>query len=338
MNGNFRFGLRMVLYCALFVGAVGVVFAQVSATAQSKDQTAAAEEGSHENPVVFSFNGKTVTARDFHFFLISIPPQQREQYSGKGGQRAYAENLARLMILAQAAEKEKLDREPDVAAQLESVRDQVLAYAEQQAILRRAMVSDEQIKKFYDQNQGKLFQLHLLHISLPLEGSGIDPTASAQVRSTLESLRNRALHGEDFKKLAQGYSKDSDAKKGGDLGFVGRGKLGDQVDNVVFQLKPGDVSDVIVTPVGMHIFKVLEQRPESLEDAKSFIGDVLKGQMLPLSLSSMFQESQLKFNDAYFANDLGVNSMAFPVTTRMMKNGKQIGTDQKGTVVIPLKK
>jgi parvulin-like peptidyl-prolyl isomerase len=65
--------------------------------------------------------------------------------------------------------------------------------------------------------------------------------------------------GKDFAELAKQYSKDELTRaQGGDLGWFPRGIYPAQLDAVAFSLQPGQISDVIQTPLGFHIIKVLE--------------------------------------------------------------------------------
>ncbi|HEX8537055.1 MAG TPA: peptidyl-prolyl cis-trans isomerase, partial [Cystobacter sp.] len=67
--------------------------------------------------------------------------------------------------------------------------------------------------------------------------------------------------GKKFADLARKYSLSADAKVGGDLGFFPRGQMPPAFDEVVFSLAPGQVSDVVETEYGYHLFRVLEKKP-----------------------------------------------------------------------------
>ena len=73
-------------------------------------------------------------------------------------------------------------------------------------------------------------------------------------------IRERLKKGEDFAKLAEEVSLSPEGKKGGDLGFFGRGEMPKEFEDVVFILPIGKLSDVVKTPYGYHIFRVEEKR------------------------------------------------------------------------------
>lgn len=287
------------------------------------------------DPVVVSLNDQKIRASEFREILSHLPAQQRRQYSGPGGTKAFAEYLAQLLVLSQGAEKESLDRNPGVAARLKFARAQVLALAEQQAIADRLWISDEDLRKYYDQDQNQFVQLHLLHISLRLTGS--DAEQDAQMRKGLEEARQRALKGEDFRALAREFSKDSDAQKGGDLGFLARGDLGETVDSVVFRLKPGEISAVFDAPGSIHLFKALEDRPQPFSEAKPAIAEILKTKLLQASLSSLIHEVQPSVNEQYFAREGETLSGYKSITVQVEKNGKPVSNSTSTPPTVPAK-
>ena len=81
------------------------------------------------------------------------------------------------------------------------------------------------------------------------------------VKERLYGLRNRILKGERFSTLALLYSEDpGSAKKGGELGFQGRGELVPEFEAAAFALKDGEISEVVETEYGFHILQLIERR------------------------------------------------------------------------------
>ena len=72
------------------------------------------------------------------------------------------------------------------------------------------------------------------------------------------SLLERIQKGEKFGKLAKEFSLDSgSAKRDGNLGFFGRGKMVKEFETAAFNLQVGQISEPIKTQYGYHIIKRL---------------------------------------------------------------------------------
>ncbi len=89
------------------------------------------------------------------------------------------------------------------------------------------------------------FNLRALHILVATEDE------ANEVKKLLDE-------GADFKELARSRSKGPNAEKGGDLGLVSKGDLMPELDRELSSLKVGEISDIIKTEMGYHIFKRIE--------------------------------------------------------------------------------
>jgi len=79
----------------------------------------------------------------------------------------------------------------------------------------------------------------------------------AHAKKTAKDLHARALKGEDFAELARRFSAGETAMEGGELGAFERGELSKEIEDVVFKMKAGQVSDVIRTRKGCEILKLM---------------------------------------------------------------------------------
>lgn len=75
---------------------------------------------------------------------------------------------------------------------------------------------------------------------------------------TAEQVLQQLLAGADFGELARKYSIGPNAKKGGDLGYFYRGDFQPEFEEAIFKLKPGEISGIVKTSLGYHIFKRVE--------------------------------------------------------------------------------
>jgi len=90
------------------------------------------------------------------------------------------------------------------------------------------------------------------------------PTAkdSTDVLDRAKQVAQRAKQGENFAELANGFSEDpgnvdpQGKANGGDLGFIRRGMMVKEFEDAAFSLKPGEISDPVLTRFGYHIIKV----------------------------------------------------------------------------------
>ncbi|MCQ2283293.1 MAG: peptidylprolyl isomerase [Bacteroidales bacterium] len=99
----------------------------------------------------------------------------------------------------------------------------------------------------------------------------IPPVSEEEIQSVKDRLneyRERVLRGEKFSVLARLYSDDpGSASKGGDLGFVERGTLYPEFEAAAFNLKSGEISQIVKTQAGYHIIQMIERKGESIRVA-----------------------------------------------------------------------
>ncbi len=115
------------------------------------------------------------------------------------------------------------------------------------------------------------------------------PESKENKQDLLNDLRERALGGEDFTALAVEYSEGPTSSRGGDLGFFSRGQMVKEFEDAAFAMKPGEISEVIQTPYGLHLIQVYDQRPaglSSFEEVEGSIEEMLKRPMINDAVNS----------------------------------------------------
>jgi parvulin-like peptidyl-prolyl isomerase len=124
------------------------------------------------------------------------------------------------------------------------------------------LVSDEEIGEDYvrrrHEYEGKeAVRIKQILILLP---QNADRDVQAKLKADAEMLHKRLIGGEPFDLLAAQFSQGPSAATGGDVGFLEKGTMLPEVDSVAFRLAKGEISEVIVSPVGFHIINVLDKR------------------------------------------------------------------------------
>jgi peptidyl-prolyl cis-trans isomerase SurA len=173
-------------------------------------------------------------------------------------QEALAKRNLSIDTLQEALIKDGMDYEKYREA---TRSDMIRARIMQREIRPRVSVTNEEIGAFYqehrDEYEGKL-RVRLLMIALPVP-AGSDEAAQAVQRTKAEAILKRIRAGEYFEALANENSMGQQ-RAGGDIGYVEKGSMNPIIEEVAFNLKPGEVSGVIETPQGFYIIKALDKR------------------------------------------------------------------------------
>ncbi len=156
--------------------------------------------------------------------------------------------------------------------------------AKLQADLGGKTVDDAAIKAFYEANLAQFAQTcvsHVLFAATSADGQ-VDQAATA---TQLDALKTAAADakaqiaaGADFSAVAAEKSVDASNKdKGGDLGCGPSGRFVPEFETAMDGLAVGVVSDPVVTQFGVHLIKVTDRKPETLEEATPQIRQQLEG-------------------------------------------------------------
>ena len=132
-------------------------------------------------------------------------------------------------------------------------------------------------------------QNHARHILLRT-GPQLSESAAA---ARLADYRRRVQTGQaDFAALAREHSQDGSAKEGGDLGWASPGRYVPEFEQALEALKPGDVSEPIVTRFGVHLIQLLERREAKLtqREQRDMVRDLVREKKLDEAYATWAQE------------------------------------------------
>lgn len=218
-------------------------------------------------------------------------------------------------------------------------------------------ISKEEEQKFYDQHRPEMEQPEQIRLSEiliapklpapPADSAGSNPPAPSQAESDAQlaaaqararDLLDQIRKGASFEDLAKKNSDGPSAKDGGDLSYFKRGTLAKELEDKVFALKTGEVTDPIRTKQGFVILKVTEHQTAgipSLKDVEPRIQDALYMQKLQpalrVYLTKLREEAFIDIKPGYI--DTGASSKqtkpvettARDVTAKKLKKKKKLG-------------
>jgi peptidyl-prolyl cis-trans isomerase C len=217
-----------------------------------------------QETVVATVNGKPVTQSEVEGYLNqhNLPPQEKE--------RAMSEVIARELVYQDAVAK-KLAEKPAVRERLEELRRQVLLGAALEQALLENPVTDEDLRKAYEEGvaQFQATEYKARHILLENE---------AEAKAVIEQLEK----GADFAKLAIDKSTDPAGRNGGDLGWFAPQQMVPPFADALGTLKKGEHTKAPVqTQFGWHVILLEDTReaePPALDQVREKLTEALRQQ------------------------------------------------------------
>ena len=199
-------------------------------------------------------------------------------------------------------------------------------------------VSEKEIEDYYKANLNT--QLHkpkeakIRYISIGLApAADADQKKAAQARA--EAVVKEARAGKDFAQLAKRESNDPAAAKGGDVGWIAAGQMPPHIENAIFSLPKGGVSDPVESPAGFQIFKVediKEEKTPTLQEASAEITKTLKAEKAKREAAKAADRDREKALSGSNFNEFAQASRATLRMTNLFANGEtvpEIGENQE---------
>ena len=176
-------------------------------------------------------------------------------------------------------------------------------------------ITDEEVKEFFEANKGKFEanqQRRASHILFAYQ-PGINFEEKAKIRDLAQTTLNEIKKTPKiFENKVKELSQDIEsAKQGGDLGFFSRTDMVKSFADAAFDLKVGDLSEIVETEFGLHIIKLTEIKGEQVSFDK--IKAQIKGELIYGKALDQYATNAENFNNTVYENsaDLSVASKKF---------------------------
>jgi len=148
------------------------------------------------------------------------------------------------------------------AAYRDDLREQIiLSRLREREVMDRIQVSDGEIDLFLAEMKAPAdrveFNLAHVLVRIPEQAS---PERIEAARGRADKVVLEARGGGDFARLAASYSDAPDALQGGVLGWRAQDRLPDLFVAALSKMRPGEISEVLRSPAGFHVVKLLERR------------------------------------------------------------------------------
>ena len=223
-----------------------------------------------DNQVVAKIGDKAVTEADLKEMSNAVPDKFKYYYQTPEGRRQTLEYIVNVYALAAEAEKQGVDKRPDVQKLLSFTRNDLLARFYLEGLTKDLPApTDAEAKAFYEQNKSEFVTPESIHLSHVLVES------EKEAKDVLAKLKK----GEKFWDLASQVSICPSKDVKGDLDWMPRGSLAPEIEEIAFTMKNDQITGPVKTKFGYHVILMHDKRPareNSYDQVKDLIIEQIK--------------------------------------------------------------
>lgn len=231
-------------------------------------------------------NGEPISQKTYENYL-KFRSQQQNGQGGQVSRQALINELVNRELLLQEAKKKGVEKDPEVAFQLEQLHNDFLIQAVISKEVKDHPISDKELKKTYDENIAKanVKEYKASHILLKTED---------EAKAVIKELDNGAV----FADVAKAKSTGPTAKNGGDLGWFNPSQMVPPFSKAVQNMKKGTYTKTPVqTQFGWHVIKLEDERkitPPKFEDVKERLRQVKSSQQVQEFVMKLRNEAKVE--------------------------------------------
>jgi peptidyl-prolyl cis-trans isomerase C len=267
--------------------AVGVVLALAACSKPAPTDAAATAPAAPATPPIVTVNGKAISQKLYEDYaqalarrpLGELSPQDREQIK---------ENLVRVVLIAEEAEKSGLLNDPDVSTRLELAKLELLQQATAQKYMKDHTPTEAEMRAEFEAQiaSAPLIEYQARHILVSSE-------------DVAQKIITQLKGGTDFAGLAKRMSADkASAAKGGDLGWFGPRDTDPAFTDAVAQLKKGEFTKTPVqTAAGWHVIQLQNTRdrtPPAYDDVKDRLAKIVVAKQFKTHSDEMLKTAKIE--------------------------------------------
>lgn len=223
-----------------------------------------------ENKVLAVAAGNEITEKDLNALIARYPEQQRAAFSSEEAKKNLLEQLISFELFNKFGKELGLDKTEEYKEAVANITKEVLTSMAMNKALADVTVTDEEAKKYYDENTGAF---------------SVPPTVSArhilvETEEEANNIKNEINNGLSFADAAMKYSKCPSKEQGGNLGEFSKGMMVPEFEKASFEAEVGTISEPVKTQFGYHLIIVdskNEGSVKSFEEVKdSIVNELIK--------------------------------------------------------------
>ena len=202
----------------------------------------------HDREVLARVDGSSLTVKEFYASV----PEHLLAVMTLDDQEESLKRWVKTELFYQEGLRRGLGKSEEMRRRIREIERELVAEECIRLIMEDVSdVTEEDARAYFEEHKSEYgLQVRLAHILV-------------RSRPEAELVLEQVTSGTPFGTAAAQYSIDQTAHLGGDLGYMGRGDMIHEIEDVAFELGVGEVSGVVPSSYGYHIIKVLDRHPGS---------------------------------------------------------------------------
>ena len=259
--------------------------------------------------VLATVNGIDVYMEEFKERIEKQSPYIRTRYNSLEKKKEFLDNIIRFELLAQAAVERGYMNDPEVIRSAKQVMTQKLMREEFETKIKREDITEEDMKKYYDEhksdyNKPAMRRASHILIKVPADAEAARwKKALEEAKKIVKEARANKGNPNHFRQLAAKKSQDeSNKNRGGDLGYFARTEEGGPMvkefsDTALKLEKINDISDPVKTKFGYHVIRLTGKR-DKIERNFDQVKGQIQHRLYKEKRTRMFDEFVTKLKEA----------------------------------------
>jgi len=242
------------------------------------------------NYILAEVEGDVITLLDMETFIEHIPPFIRQQYTIDEMKGNLLQSLVDYKIFAKVAESDNLNKLPEVQRQISAAIEKILAQVYLNRLQQSIQISEEELRGHYES--------HLKEFQIPeqIKMQQVSVKTAKEAEEILAKIKSAAESG----RTGSGSPIDTGVQWGPESGWLGRGRMDPALENAVFALNKGEISDIMETRLGYYLIKVVDKRGP-IQQAFSEVRDKIMATLQGIKTKNYTDEKRQELREKYKA-------------------------------------
>lgn len=242
-----------------------------------------------ENKVLAVAAGNEITEKDLNAIISRYPEEQRAALQNEGKKKQLLEQLISFELMNKFGKEIELDKTQEYKDAIESISKEVITSMAINKILGDITVTDDEVKKYYEDNKeafGQPATVSARHILVATE---------EEAKKAKEEIASESI---SFGDAAMKYSTCPSNQQGGNLGEFSKGMMVPEFEEAAFAAEIGVVTEPVKTQFGYHLIVVDAKNEASI---KSFdeVKDGVLNQLLQQNQHAKYDQMLKELENKY---------------------------------------